>query len=312
MRSSTGTATTATDRDRQAAPDHRAGYVGRFAPSPTGDLHLGSLYTATAAYLQARACHGRFLVRIDDLDRPREVPGAADRILAMLEAFGFEWDGPVLRQSEHTDRYQDALRLLRAQGRLFACDCSRSRLANAAAYPGSCRSRSPGTIGEPCAWRVRVNPAPIRLNDRLQGGFERDLTRHGGDFVVRRRDGIVAYVLGVVIDDAAQGVTEVVRGADLLESTPQQIHLQSLLSLPTPSYAHLPVLTEPDGAKLAKSRRTSHLNSLAPVDELTQVFALLGLDPPAGMSEGSLADAWTWALTRWRLSRVPKGLERAL
>ncbi|NNM61289.1 MAG: tRNA glutamyl-Q(34) synthetase GluQRS [Steroidobacteraceae bacterium] len=312
MRSSTGTATTATDRDRQDPRDHRAGYVGRFAPSPTGDLHLGSLYTATAAYLQARAHNGRFLVRIEDLDRPREVPGAADRILATLEAFGFEWDGPVLRQSEHTDRYQDALGLLRAQGRLFACDCSRSRLANTAAYPGSCRSRSPGTIGEPCAWRVRIDPAPIRLNDRLQGSFERDLRRHGGDFVVRRRDGIVAYVLGVVIDDADQGVTEVVRGADLLESTPQQIHLQTLLSLPTPSYAHLPVLTEPDGAKLAKSRRTSRLNPLAPVDELTQVFALLGLDPPAGVREGSLADAWAWALRHWRLSCVPKGLERAL
>lgn len=269
------------------------------------------MYAAAGAYLEARARLGRFLVRIEDLDRPREMPGAAESILATLRAFGFEWDGPVLRQSEHADRYAAAIETLRAAGRLYACDCSRSRLPGSGPYPGTCRGRI-DPVMPPHALRVRVDPGAIGLEDRVQGIFCRDLAAVTGDFVVRRRDGIVAYVLGVVIDDAEQGVTDVVRGADLLDSTPQQIYLQSLLSLPTPRYAHLPVLTELDGGKLAKSRRSLRLDARAPVGELTRVLQLLGLAPPADLAEASIREVWDWAIARWRLSGVPRRATLAL
>ena len=181
-------------------------------------MHLGSLFTAAGAYLESRSRGGRFLVRIEDLDRPREVAGAAEEILATLEAFGFEWDGPVIRQSAGSDRYAAALQALTEQGLLFPCTCSRARLTDGAPYPGTCRGNAlPPPAG--AALRMRVHPGEIIVADRIQGEFRQDLAAAGGDFIVRRRDGLIAYALAVVVDDAEQGVTEVVRGADLLTST---------------------------------------------------------------------------------------------
>lgn len=302
MKSSTATATTAT---ADGGRPRTLPYVGRFAPSPTGDLHLGSLYTAAGAYLESRSHRGRFLVRIEDLDRPREVPGAAGRILATLETFGFEWDGAVMRQSARSDQYAAALQSLTERDLLFACTCSRSQLPGSAPYPGTCRTlRLPSGPG--AALRIRVEPDEIVFTDRVQGEFRQDLAATGGDFIVRRRDGPAAYALAVVVDDAAQGVSDVVRGADLLPSTPQQIHLQRALALPTPAYAHLPLLTEPDGAKLAKSRHSRRLDVADAGAQLLRVFAWLGLDPPRSLAGAPVAELWPWALDRWSLRRVPR------
>ena len=268
-------------------------------------MHLGSLYTAAGAYLESRSRGGRFLVRIEDLDPPREVTGAAQEILATLEAFGFEWDGPVVRQSARTDLYDAALKALTDQGLLFPCTCSRSQLTDTEPYPGTCRGKAPPPAAS-AALRVRVPAGEIVVADRIQGEFSQDLAATSGDFIVRRRDGLTAYVLAVVVDDALQGVTEVMRGSDLLASTPQQIHLQRALALPTPQYAHLPLLTEADGAKLSKSRRSLRVDSTQASVELRRVFSLLGLDPPQGLQSASVNEAWSWAMSRWSLERVPR------
>jgi glutamyl-Q tRNA(Asp) synthetase len=286
-------------------------YIGRFAPSPSGDLHLGSLYTAAASYLDARSRSGRWLVRLEDLDRPRVVPGAAREILRTLEAFGFEWDGDVVRQSERTERYVDALEALRARDLTFECSCSRSQLAEDDRYPGHCRAAPLKTVG-PTATRLRIEPCTIQFSDRIQGTFRQDVAASVGDIVLRRRDQVIAYVLAVVVDDAAQGVTDVVRGADLLDNTPRQIHLQRLLGLRTPSYSHVPVLVEPDGKKLAKSARSARLRDRSALPALLQVFALLGLAPPPELGGGTVSEAWGWALRSWREHRVPPRLTLAL
>ncbi len=279
--------------------------MGRFAPSPTGDLHLGSLYAAAASYLDARAHGGRWLIRLEDLDRPRERPGAAARILRTLEAFGFEWDGEVVRQSDRGPLYAAALDALRRAGRTFECSCSRLDLADAPRYPGSCRS-GPLRRGRPTAVRLRVEPGIVRFTDRIQGPGARDVAATAGDLVIRRRDGIVSYLLAVVVDDAAQGVTDVVRGADLIEHTPAQRHLQELLGLPAPRYAHVPVLTEPDGAKLAKSARSLALDAREPQGPLLRALDLLGLPVGEQPLPAGLPEIWDWAIRRWDPERVPK------
>ncbi len=245
------------------------------------------------------------------MDRPREVPGAADRILATLESFGFEWDGPVMRQSARSDQYAAALQTLAGRGLVFHCACSRARLPDSAPYPGTCRDKQLPP-GADTSIRVRVESGEIAVADRIQGEFRQDLAVMGGDFIVRRRDGPAAYQLAVVVDDAAQGVTEVVRGADLLASTPQQIHLQRALALPTPAYAHLPVLTERDGTKLAKSRRSLGLDGARAGAQLLRALALLGLDPPRGLAGATVDEIWPWALHQWSMQRVPRRLALAL
>jgi glutamyl-Q tRNA(Asp) synthetase len=281
--------------------------VGRFAPSPTGDLHLGSLLTAVASFLDARAAGGRWLVRMEDLDRPREVPGAAARILRTLETFGFEWDGPVLRQSDRLDAYRERIEQLRRDGRLYACTCSRRTQGADDHYPGTCRdlAREPGSDA---ALRLRVEPGTVCFSDRLQGMFRQDVATAVGDFVVQRRDGIFAYVLAVVVDDAHQGVTDVVRGADLLDNTPRQLYLQRQLGLPAPGYLHVPVLTEPDGAKLAKSARSIALDPVAAPQQLHRVLGLLGHPPPGAAGEMSLHDLWRWAKVRYDSRHLPRTL----
>jgi glutamyl-Q tRNA(Asp) synthetase len=298
-KSNTATATTAT-ADRPV-------YVGRFAPTPSGDLHLGSLYTAAASYLDARANHGRWLVRVEDLDRPREVPGSAARILHTLDRFGFEWDGEAVRQSDRNERYLSALESLEDRGLTFECSCSRLQLEEESRYPGTCRER-PSALRVPTATRLRVEPGTIEFSDRIQGTYRQDVAAAVGDFVLKRRDGIWSYLLAVVVDDAEQGVTHVLRGADLLDNTPRQIYLQRALVLARPSYAHLPVLTEPDDTKLAKSKRSVKLDEHFELPQLLQVFSLLGLAPPDSLAAASLADAWSWAIPRWNIHRIPKRL----
>jgi len=246
---------------------------------------------------------------MEDLDRDREVPGAADWILATLEQFGFAWDGPVEYQSRRGALYEAAIIRLRDKGRVFECSCSRSQLARLQRtgegeplYPGTCR-RGVRHTGLPVALRFNTGEPgqTTRFVDRLQGLFEQDVAREVGDFVIRRRDGLAAYQLAVVVDDAAQGVTEVVRGCDLLDNTPRQLLLQGALGLPRPDYCHLPLLVEPGGAKLAKRRRAVPLDKeLAPA-LLWQALSLLGQSPPEGLRRDTIAGIWDWALAHWSL-----------
>jgi glutamyl-Q tRNA(Asp) synthetase len=308
-KSSTATATTGT---AEGGPRRESrGYTGRFAPSPTGDLHLGSLFTAVASYLEARANHGRWLLRMEDLDRPREVAGAADRILDTLQAFGFEWHEPVIRQSERLGLYTSAINKLHERGRLFHCCCSRQQLTDEERYPGTCRER-PWPSVRTDAIRLRVNPGIVQVADAVQGRFRQDVAATVGDFVVQRRDGIMAYVLAAVVDDAAQGITHVVRGADLLDNTPRQVYLQRALGLPTPAYAHVPVLMEPDGSKLAKSRRTVPLDPGSAAKQLCLALDLLGLAPPHALRAAPVGSVWNWAFERWDIARLPRQLSLKL
>ena len=233
-------------------------YVGRFAPTPSGYLHFGSLVAAVASYLDARAVGGRWLVRMEDLDPPREVPGAQQAILETLERYGFEWDGAVERQSERFPDYAAVVEQLLRSGLAYACTCSRKQLEGfAGIYPGFCRDA--GHTREDAAIRLRVPELEYRFVDRVQGEVHQHLGREVGDFVIQRRDGFYAYQLAVVLDDAWQGITDIVRGADLLDSTPRQLYLQELLGLSQPRYLHVPLIVQPDGHKLGKSYRSPPL-----------------------------------------------------
>jgi glutamyl-Q tRNA(Asp) synthetase len=287
-------------------------YRGRFAPSPTGPLHFGSLVAAVGSYLEARTRGGDWLVRMEDPDPPRVVPGAADQILRALEACGMHWDGPVVRQSARSVAYHSALHRLRALGMVYSCACSRREIADSAiagiegfVYTGTCRSGAPhGKRAR--AQRVMTHGAVIAFDDALQGRIEHDLEKDVGDFVLYRADRVYAYQLAVVIDDAEQGITDVVRGSDLLDSTSRQIHLQRLLGLPTPHYAHLPVAVGETGEKLSKQTLAAPVDPGRPVPALAQALAFLGQRPPADLARASLADFWQWALMSWNLARVPR------
>jgi glutamyl-Q tRNA(Asp) synthetase len=268
---------------------------------------MGSLYTAAASFLDARAHRGRWVLRIEDLDRPREMPGSADRILHTLREFGFEWDGEILRQRDRFAHYEAALHNLQARGLTFECSCSRLQLEDESRYPGTCRVR-PSVTGVPTATRLKVEPGHIVFSDRIQGTYRQDVAAAVGDTILKRRDRVFAYLLAVLVDDAAQGVTHVVRGADLLDNTPRQILLQRLLGLPQPTYAHVPVLTEPDGTKLAKSRRSVRLEISEALPQLLAVFSMLGLSPPDSLASATIADAWAWGVGHWSINRVPKRL----
>ena len=292
-------------------------YRGRFAPSPTGPLHFGSLVAAVGSYLDARCCGGEWLVRMEDIDPPREMPGAADLILQTLEAYGFEWDGAVLYQSSRSEAYESALERLRQEGALYACACTRKEIIDAArrgidgpVYPGTCRSGLNGR--EARAWRVRTTQQEIAFEDAIQGHQAQVLERDIGDFVLKRADGFYAYQLAVVVDDAAQGISHVVRGADLLDSTPRQIHLQRLLQLPTPHYAHLPLATNGAGEKLSKQTLAPALSlDQAPV-MLWQALHFLGQMPPRELATADLDSLWQWARQHWQLGAVPRTQARML
>ena len=287
----------------RAAGDFRPNYVGRFAPSPTGSLHLGSLVAAVGSYLDARKAGGRWLVRMEDLDTTRVIPGCADGILHTLVAFGLQWDGEVIFQSLRTALYADSLQSLREQGLTFQCSCSRRELRGSeTGYPGTCR-QGPTRSRGPTATRFRVPDTVVSFPDRVQGACCFDL-RTLGDPVILRRDGAYAYQLAVVVDDAAQGVGDVVRGADLLESTAWQISLQSALKLPLPRYAHLPLIVEKTQGKLAKSRRSLALDPARASQQLGEALTLLQHAPPAELQRASPNELLAWATTRWTLDTV--------
>lgn len=287
-------------------------YRGRFAPSPTGPLHFGSLVAAVGSYLEARTRGGQWLVRMEDPDPPRVVPGAADEILRMLDACQMPWDGAVAHQSGRSDAYHSALHRLRAQGIVYPCACSRREIADSAflgiegyVYPGTCRGGLPrGKRAR--AQRVDTRGAMIAFDDAVQGRIEQDLEKEVGDFVLYRADRVYAYQLAVVIDDAEQNITDVVRGADLLASTPRQIHLQHLLGLATPRYVHLPVVINEAGEKLSKQTLAAPVDPARPVPALTAALAFLGQYPPAALTRAPLATIWSWALENWALARVPR------
>lgn len=285
---------------------------GRFAPSPTGPLHFGSLVAAVGSFLDARRSGGEWLLRMEDLDRPRCRDGAANDILRTLEAFGFEWDGEVIWQGRRGTAYSNALERLRAAGRVFGCACTRRELADSAlapdgasVYPGTCRLGLPPGRGRR-ADRLRVGQALIAFDDAVQGRLVQNLAEEAGDFVLLRADGLFAYQLAVVVDDGEQGITRVVRGADLLDSTPRQILLQQLLNLPTPTYAHLPVAIDAAGEKLSKQSCAEPLDPARPISSLLAALCFLGQEPPAELAEASLGDFWRWATAHWELARVPR------
>lgn len=278
-------------------------YRGRFAPSPTGALHLGSLTAALGSWLLARHAGGDWLVRVEDIDPPREVPGAARQQIETLKAFGLESDETVVFQSARSELYEAALRRLLDAGTAFACRCSRSDLA---ASDGIHRVCVPRPSGKASAFRLRVPEQDIAFVDRFRGRFAQNLAREAGDFVLKRADGLWAYQLAVVVDDHAQGITEVVRGADLLDSTPRQIWLQRQLGVPTPAYAHLPLITLRDGEKLSKSLASRPVDPQAPLPALAAAYAWLGQDTVVPSSRASTPSAWlNAALQGFNPARIP-------
>ena len=287
-----------------------ARYRGRFAPSPTGPLHFGSLVAALASCCDARAAGGEWMVRIEDVDTPRSQARIGDEMLSTLQSYGFEWDGAVVRQSKRTRLYQAALDRLAAGGQVFACACTRRDRAlgplggaGERVYPGTCRSGTgAGRAGR--AWRLRVTDEPTGFLDRLQGWQEQRLERAIGDFIVKRADGVFAYQLAVVVDDAAQGITHVVRGADLLASTPRQIWLQRRLGLPTPSYLHHPVAINSCGEKLSKQTGAPPLDPADPLPALVRAWDFLAQPPPSA-ALASVAEFWQWARRAWSPSTLP-------
>lgn len=286
------------------ATRHGTVYVGRFAPSPTGPLHFGSLIGALASYLDARANKGRWLVRIEDLDPPREITGAADDILQCLVAHGLQWDGDILWQSQRHLAYQQAIETLLSQGRAFYCDCSRAQLAaHRGIYPGTCRSRrQPATANS--AIRLNVDEAIIDFNDRLQSHQSQRLRSEVGDFVIRRRDHYYAYQLAVVVDDAFQGITDIVRGSDLLSSTARQIYLQQQLALPTPRYLHIPVAAGADGQKLSKQTFAPALDQQQAAANLRKALRFLNQPEPES-SLTSPASILIAASAQWQPAQIP-------
>ncbi len=286
-------------------------YIGRFAPSPTGPLHFGSLVAAVGSYLDARAARGVWRVRIEDVDLPRAVPGATDSILRTLEKFGLAWDGEVVCQSQRSALYRAAFERLRDAGWVFACACSRREVADsglapdgAPRYPGTCRAGlPPGRSAR--AWRLRVEAGRVCFTDALQGRICQDVAAEVGDFVILRADGLFAYQLAAVVDDAAQGITQVVRGADLLDSTPRQVSLQRCLGLSQPDYLHLPAALNARGEKLSKQSFARSIEARRPQDVLVAVLEFLGQAPPPDLAAAELDTLWHWAVAHWQRTRLP-------
>lgn len=280
-----------------------ARYVGRFAPSPTGPLHFGSLVAAVASYLQARANAGKWLLRIEDIDPPREQPGATRSILEALERYGFEWDGDVIYQSQSHALHAEALEELLQRHLAYACGCSRRDLADqprgplGTIYPGTCRQ---GCDAEETSIRLLTDDEPITWDDALQGKQVQKLESESGDFVIRRRDGLIAYQLAVVVDDEVETISEVVRGIDIMDSTARQIHLQRLLDYDTPRYMHIPVITHANGDKLSKLTGAKAI----PLDKtcltLTAALSALQQQPPGELENAPLREIWKWAIENWR------------
>jgi glutamyl-Q tRNA(Asp) synthetase len=288
-----------------ATPRPASGYRGRFAPSPTGALHFGSLVAAVGSWLRARQAGGRWLLRIEDLDPPREIAGAAAQQIATLSAFGMAADEPVIWQHDRHEAYAAALQQLADAGQAFPCWCSRSDLLRSnGLHRGACVA-APDPARTP-AWRLRVPDRVIGFDDGLVGHFGHNLAEAVGDFVLRRVEGFYAYQLAVVVDDAWQGITEVVRGADLLDSTPRQIWLQQQLGLPRPGYVHLPLALGPDGRKLSKQDAALPVDSTDPLPALRAALAFLGLPPMTLVGPHTPAKLLAAAVDRFALAAIPQ------
>jgi glutamyl-Q tRNA(Asp) synthetase len=291
--------------------------IGRFAPSPSGPLHFGSLLAALGSYLSIRSQGGLWRLRIEDLDPLRTIPGAEDEQLRTLENLGLHWDGPLLRQSERSAAYEAALEQLTAQGVVFPCSCSRKEILASAPhlgeegpiYPGTCRAGLRAGQ-EARALRLRVEESIIAFDDLLYGPYQQNLAEDVGDFVLKRADGLFGYQLAVVVDDGASGVTEVVRGADLLASTPRQIYLQRLLGLPTPAYFHLPLALGDDGEKLSK-RHSRYALSNDPARALFSALTFLGQAPPPELRRALPAELLAWAIANFNAAAIDKQNRRA-
>lgn len=283
-------------------------YRGRFAPSPTGPLHLGSLIAALASYLDAKYNNGTWLVRIDDLDPPREVPGSAQSILKSLQAHGLHWDEDVVWQSKQSPSYEEALTSLAAHNRTFACDCSRQSLTALGCCQNNCEQEQ-HRLAKPAATRIKVPPgSQLSFKDALQGpqyseGAELQLS----DFVIKRKDGFYAYQLAVVVDDARSRISHIVRGSDLMDSTPRQIVLQQALEFPTPHYAHLPVITNSEGQKFSKQNHAPALMDSEAAQNLRRALAFLGqILPPSNLT--GTATILAFAQQAWSINQVPRQL----
>lgn len=274
-------------------------YRGRFAPSPTGPLHAGSILAALASYLDARARKGVWLVRMEDLDPPRESKQAADSILRTLEALGLTWDESVVYQSQRSAAYEAALAQLDARQLLYACNCSRQKLAGASVYPGWCREHHI-VRGNATALRCKVTDTQIAFTDRLQGPYVQQLAQDVGDFIVHRRDGLFAYQLAVVVDDAWQGITDIVRGIDLIDSTPRQTFLQQQLGYPAPRYAHVPIIVNAAGQKLGKQQYAAAVDSTRPGPVLFNTLQRLQQHPEPALARAAPAEILAWAIAHWR------------
>lgn len=281
---------------------HARSHRGRFAPSPTGPLHPGSLTAALGSWLMARVQGGAWLLRIEDIDPPRELTGIAQAQIRQLAAFGLESDGPVVWQSQRSELYAQALQGLLDAGLAFSCRCSRSDLAASAGVHHQCVARP---SRRQAAIRLRVPDRVLAFEDRIRGHVEQDLSREVGDFVLKRADGYWAYQLAVVVDDALQGISEVVRGADLIDSTPRQILLQQALGYPTPGYAHLPLIRQPDGAKLGKSLGSAAIDAGDPLPALRRAYGWLGQEPRALDGGGTVQLALQRALAAFDPGRIP-------
>jgi len=284
---------------------------GRFAPSPTGPLHFGSLIAAVGSYLSVKSRQGQWLVRIEDLDPPREQAGAADNILKTLEAFKLEWDEPVVYQSRRGELYEEAISRLAIENLTYFCQCSRKEIASDSEpgvdgprYPGTCRDLKLGAPNN--SLRIIVPNEIVTFDDRIQGINNQNLAQEVGDFVIRRRDGLYSYQLAVVVDDAQQNITEVCRGTDLLDSTPRQRYLQSVLDLPTPQYAHLPIATNAAGQKLSKQTMAEAVMTGDQSSMLSKALYFLGQKLPGELERAPTAEIIQWGVNYWDEAAVPK------
>lgn len=288
-------------------------YIGRFAPSPTGPLHFGSLIAAVASYCDARANQGKWLVRMEDLDKPRETKGAAENILTTLKLFGFAWEGEVMVQSKRSEAYQAALERLLNKGLIYPCTCSRKEVADSssisgiegAIYPKTCL-RSPVKNNVNPAYRIKTDDKSTVFLDRIQGEIHQNIAKDIGDFVLKRADGFFAYQLAVVVDDAEQGVTHIIRGADLLDSTLRQIYLQEKLSLPQPIYAHIPIICNANKEKLSKQTLAQAIHHERASELIIKALHFLGQNPEDYLTNAPPNFILEWAIAHWDLNKIPK------
>ena len=289
-------------------------YIGRFAPSPTGPLHMGSLVTAVASYCQAKSKQGKWLLRIEDLDPPREIEGASNDIIMTLEACGFEWDGEIIYQSQRSNYYEQVLDQLKELELSYPCGCSRADITASGQqtslgvrYPGTCREGLPKGKS-PRSIRMKTSTEKITFVDKMQGEINLDPEQDTGDFVIKRADGEYAYQLAVVVDDALQNITEIVRGSDLLNLTTRQIYLQRALNYTTPSYAHVPVLVNQLGDKLSKQNLAKAIDKSNLPASLYQALCYLNQAPPKDLIHAEINEIWEWATMNWQITNVIKQL----